>query len=316
METVTLSSLMKPGHTAVVTGASSGIGRAACLRFAEAGMSVWMIDIDAEELLLAQQLAKTKALAPDKQVVLAEVVDVGNVQAMHQLSDQVFEACKACHVLMNNAGISLGGGALTGIEVVQKTMNVNTYGPIHGCLAFVPRMKASGEPGIIINTGSKQGITMPPGNLTYNMSKAALKCYTEGLEHELMLERKSGSGKLRAALLVPGWVNTSILLKAERTKAIEQGEKYDPSKAFFHEEKPQPGAWMPVQVVDFMKEELDKGRFYVMCPDNDVDRETDNLRMAWSMNDIIHDRPPLSRWHPDFKEQFTEFVQAGKKDNS
>ena len=59
---------------------------------------------------------------------------------------------------------------------------------------------------------------MPPGNLTYNVSKAALKAYTEGLEHEFMKERTAGTGQLRAALLVPGWVNTSILLKAERVQ--------------------------------------------------------------------------------------------------
>jgi NAD(P)-dependent dehydrogenase (short-subunit alcohol dehydrogenase family) len=271
-----------------------------------------MIDIDAEELLLAQRLCKSKAPSPDKQMVLAEVVDVANAEALQLLADQVFEACKACHIVMNNAGISLGGGALFDIQQVQRTINVNTYGPIHGCLAFVPRMKASGEPGIIINTGSKQGITMPPGNLTYNMSKAALKCYTEGLEHELMLDRRSGAGKLRAALLVPGWVNTSILLKAERAKAIEKGEKYDPSATFFHEEKPHAGAWMPSQVIDFLQQELDQGRFYVICPDNDVDRKTDNLRMAWSMSDITEDRPPLSRWHPEYNDKFNELVEATK----
>ena len=204
---ITLTSLMKPGNTAVVTGASSGIGRAACLRFAAAGMHVWMLDNDGDELLLAQRLVKSKAAVEKQQLILAEVVDVADATAMEQTAVQVFENCGACHVLMNNAGIQLGGGALTNMEEVHKMMSVNTYGPIHGSLAFIPKMKESGEPGIIINTGSKQGITMPPGNLTYNMTKAALKCYTEGLEHEFMLERLKG-GKLRAALLVPGWVNT------------------------------------------------------------------------------------------------------------
>ena len=118
---------------------------------------------------------------------------------------------------------------------------------------------------------------MPPGNLTYNISKSALKCYTEGLEHEFMKERTEESGKLRAVLLVPGWVNTSILLKAER---VNKGSDFDADKVFFHEEKPQPGAWMPKQVIAFLVQEVDKGRFYVICPDNDVDRETDNLRMV------------------------------------
>ena len=226
------------------------------------------------------------------------------------LSDEVFKDGGKCHFLMNNAGVGRGGGPMTAMETVRFTMGVNTFGPIHGCLAFVPKMKELGEVGIIVNTGSKQGITMPPGNLTYNMSKAALKCYTEGLEHEL---REQDGGKLRAALLVPGWVNTSIMLKSIRADKLSKGEAFDASSVFFHEEKPAQGAWMPQKVVDFMIEELDKGKFYIICPDNDVDRETDNLRMTWTMQDITEDRPPLSRWHPDYKDKFTDFVEANKK---
>lgn len=228
---------------------------------------------------------------------------------MVTLSDDVFDDGGKCHFLMNNAGFSKGGGPMTDIETVKFLMGINTYGPIHGCLAFVPKMDASGEMGIIVNTGSKQGITMPPGNLTYNMSKAALKCYTEGLEHEL---REKG-GKLRSALLVPGWVNTSIMLKTIRAEKKAKGEEFDPANVFFHEGKPNPGAWMPQQVVDFMFQELDNGRFYIICPDNDVDRETDNLRMTWTMQDITEDRPPLSRWHPDYKEKFNSFLAANRK---
>jgi short-subunit dehydrogenase len=193
--------------------------------------------------------------------------------------------------------------------VTFSTMAINTYGPIHGCLAFVPKMKESKQPGIIVNTGSKQGITMPPGNLTYNMSKAALKCYTEGLEHDL---RNSEDSKhhLRAAFLIPGWVNTSIALKSIRQKKLENGEEFDPSAVSFHEDKPASGAWMPQQVVDFMIQELNKGRFYIVCPDNSVDRETDNLRMTWTMQDITQDRPPLSRWHPDYKEKFHDYLMT------
>ena len=231
---------------------------------------------------------------------------MSNTAAVQALADKVFANGGKCHFLMNNAGTGLGGGAMTDMDMVQRVMSVNTYGPINGCLAFVPRMK---EPGIIVNTGSKQGITMPPGNLTYNMSKAALKTYTEGLEHEL---RQKSNRNLRAALLVPGWVNTSIVKKTIRDKAVVAGEAFDESSVPFHEDKPAEGAWMPSQVVEFMINELDKGRFYIICPDNDVDRETDNLRMTWTMQDITQDRPPLSRWHPDYKEEFSAFLETNK----
>lgn len=311
---VTLTELMQHGNTAVVTGASSGIGRSACIKFASHGMNVWMIDIDSTELLQAQKIVKMEHAKHDDQLILAEVVDVSNYDAMCLLANQVFDATGGkCHIVMNNAGIGLGGDSMTDIQVLQKVMNVNTYGPIHGCLAFVPRMKESKEPGIIINTGSKQGITMPPGNLSYNMSKAALKVYTEGLEHELMASRMNGACKLRAILLVPGWVNTSIALKSNRIKAIEKGEVYEDDQAFFHEGKPHSDAWMPMQIIEFMQKEIDMGRFYIICPDNDVNRETDDLRMTWTMQDITQNRPPLSRWHPDYKDAFAEYIKQGKE---
>ena len=274
-------------------------------------MNVWMVDIDAPELSVAQNLVQ--AAAATGTTIESRVVNVADAAAMETLATEVFAAHKACHILMNNAGIGQGGNSMTDMSTVQNVMSVNTYGPIHGCLAFVPKMKASQQEGIVINTGSKQGITMPPGNLTYNMSKAALKVYTEGLEHEFCKSRCNEGGKLRAALLIPGWVNTSIVLKVERAKAEAESKKFDAGTVFFHEDKPATGAWMPQQVVDFMIEEVNSGKFYVLCPDNDVDQHTDKLRMTWTMQDITEDRAPLSRWHPDYKDKFNEFLAANPK---
>jgi NAD(P)-dependent dehydrogenase (short-subunit alcohol dehydrogenase family) len=314
-------------------------------------MHVWMIDIDEKELILAVDKIKAAASLPTTcttnttmtttttdskldsttfQRIEYRVVDVSNYQAMIQLADQVFDDDDDyCHILMNNAGIGLGGGAITTpLDTIQHVMNVNTYGPIHGCLAFVPKMKASQQPGIIINTGSKQGITMPPGNLIYNMSKAALKVYTEGLEHEFMLERRNkGSNNnnnnsdrkslLRAALLIPGWVNTSIVLKAMRVQGDDQDNDNNNNNDIpFHEDKPAAGAWMPYQVIDYMIQQLDLGRFYIVCPDHDVTRHMDNLRMTWTMQDITHNRPPLSRWHPNYQEEYNQYLQENNNNNN
>lgn len=82
------------------------------------------------------------------------MVDVSDASAVESLAGQVFQKDGKCHILMNNAGIGLGGGAMMDMDTVQKVLGVNTYGPIYGCLAFVPRMKASQEPGYVINTGS------------------------------------------------------------------------------------------------------------------------------------------------------------------
>ena len=310
-----MSSVLVPGKTAVITGASSGIGKAAALDFAARGMNVWLVDVDQDELQTTTELTKSKCLDASKQTIQGRIVDVSDEAAMKKLADEVFETNQNCHFLFNNAGIQLSvpaGGILANNNAMKSTLDVNLYGPIHGCLAFVPKMKESGEECIVVNTGSKQGITMPPGNLPYNVSKAALKCYTEGLEHDL---RNSPDSKVRAALLVPGWVNTSIVLKNERMEALAKDPEtiFDPDSVFFHEDKPASGAWMPKQLIDFMVEELDQGKFYLIAPDNDVDRQTDNIRMTWTMQDITQDRPPLSRWHPEYKDKFTEYLKENKK---
>lgn len=304
-----MSRVLAAGNVAVITGSSSGIGKAVARHCAQLGMKVFMADIDEKELIEAVKEvgAVAKGGADD---VRGVPTDVADAEAVGRLKDAAFAATGAVHFLMNNAGMERKGtGPLAPLEAWRRVVDVNTFGPINGCQTFVPAMKASGQPGLIVNTGSKQGITMPPGNTAYNMSKAALKVYTEGLEHEL---RSDPDNKLTAALLVPGWVNTSIALKAARDEAEKTGEEWDDSKAFFHEGKPQADAWMPQQIVEFMIQELDKGRFYIMCPDNDVDRETDNLRMTWTMQDITQDRPPLSRWHPEYKDAFAAFVAESK----
>jgi NAD(P)-dependent dehydrogenase (short-subunit alcohol dehydrogenase family) len=332
-----------------------GIGRAACVKFAQQGMHVWMVDIDEQELIMAVDKVKLLAAASttattttttdmrSSQRIEYRVVDVSDYQAMTQLADQVFDDTNHnsnskhndgnyyCHILMNNAGIGQGGNAMTSLPIVQHVMNVNLYGPIHGCLALVPKMITSQQPGIVINTGSKQGITMPPGNLSYNMSKAALKVFTEGLEHDFMLQRRRQQQQqqqqqnnevpqpqLRAALLIPGWVNTSIVLKAMRAKndKDKDDDHNNNDNVPFHEDKPAAGAWMPQQVVDFMIEQLDLGRFYIVCPDHDVSRQMDDLRMMWTMQDITQNRPPLSRWHPDYQDAFNQYVQANNNNNN
>ena len=313
---LTLSNIFTKLNTAVITGASSGIGRAAAIKCAQSGMHVWLLDIDAKDLAKALPLVQSHA---DSDAHIQDlVVDVSQEDQMKEAADKVFqhESTKSVHFLMNNAAIQLGGGPLDQpMDTFRKVLDVNTLGPIIGCQAFVPKMQAEGQEGVVVNTGSKQGITAPPGNLTYNVSKAALKTWTEGLEHEFMKRRMDGSGKLFAGLLIPGWVNTSIALKEARMRAENEGklDEFDEGKVFFLEDKPAEGAWMPMQVIDFMMEELGKGRFYLVCPDNDVDRQTDNLRMTWAMQDITQNRAPLSRWHPDWKDKFTEYLKENKK---
>ena len=74
-------------------------------------------------------------------------------------------------------------------------------------------------------------------------------------------------------------------------------------------EKP-PEAWSAEQVVDFMIDVMGKGDFYILCPDNAVTREMDEKRIRWAANDLIENRPALSRWHPDYKDAFERFMRS------
>ena len=94
-------------------------------------------------------------------------------------------------------------------------IDVNFWGVVHGVQAFAGRMLAQGTPAMIVNTGSKQGITTPPGNLAYNVSKAALKTYTEGLAHAL---RNEPGAKISAHLLIPGFTFTGMTGGATRSR--------------------------------------------------------------------------------------------------
>ena len=84
-------------------------------------------------------------------------------------------------------------------------MASNLWGVVFGVQTFAPGMIARGRPGSVINTGSKQGITTPPGNPAYNVSKAGVKVFTEALAHELRNARGAPS---LAHLMIPGFVFT------------------------------------------------------------------------------------------------------------
>jgi NAD(P)-dependent dehydrogenase (short-subunit alcohol dehydrogenase family) len=268
-----------PGRAAVITGGASGIGLAAARRFIDAGMKVCIADVNPDALAAARESLGANAIA-----VQTNVADVAQVE---HLRDRAFEAFGEVAVLMNNAGVGGGGGPWSGYAGWQRVLGVNLWGVVNGVHAFAERMIAQGAPCAIINTGSKQGITNPPGDTAYNVSKAGVKTLTEGLAHAL---RTTPGCKVTAHLLVPGFTYTGL------TRARLS-------------EKP-PAAWTPEQVVDLLLERIGHGDFYVICPDNDVTTAMDNARVQWNVDDIIKNRPALSRWHPDYAEEFAAWMRG------
>ena len=277
---------LAPDRVAVVTGAASGIGLAAAGKFASLGMKVYMADTNAGALSAAA--ARVAELAARPGDVRSLVVDVGSLEDVRRLKTAAYEAFGEVALLMNNAGVGGGGGLLGDPAQWRRILDVNLWGVVNGVQTFAPAMIREGATGAIVNTGSKQGITCPPGDTAYNVSKAGVKVVTEALAHEL---RNIDGCLVSAHLLIPGFTFTGMT----------QGSRT---------EKPA-GAWTAEQVVDFLMASMSAGDFYVLCPDNDVPRELDELRIFWAANDIVQNRPPLSRWHPEFKSAFAEFMKAG-----
>ncbi|MEO6300539.1 MAG: SDR family NAD(P)-dependent oxidoreductase [Paracoccaceae bacterium] len=277
--------VLTAGNTAVITGGASGIGLAAATSFAKAGMQVAIADLGADRLAAARD----QIIAAGAQDVLAIEVDVADSAALSTLADAVTSRFGGTDLLMLNAGIGPDSTIAGPHSVWQRIIAVNLWGVINGAQAFLPGMLERDRPGVIICTGSKQGITTPPGNPAYNVSKAGVKVFAEALEHDL---RNRPNAKISAHLLIPGFVFTGLT----------QGDRI---------EKPD-AAWTAAQTVDFMLQSLERGDFYILCPDNDVPRALDEQRILWAAGDIVNNRPPLSRWHSDHADAFKALIGKTK----
>jgi NAD(P)-dependent dehydrogenase (short-subunit alcohol dehydrogenase family) len=274
---------LQAGRVAVITGAASGIGLAAAVRFAGMGLKVCLADLSAEAL---ERAAESVVDVSGRDAVLTVATDVSRLESVQALRDAVYARFGEVGVLMNNAGTSPGGGPYEHVDRWRRVLEVNLWGVINGVQIFTPSMLAQRNACAIVNTGSKQGITCPPGDTAYNVSKAGVKVLTEALAHSL---RNEEGARISAHLLVPGSTFTGMT-RRNRT------------------EKP-PGAWTPEQVVDMLVERMNQGDFYIICPDNEVTTEVDNKRILWGAQDITENRVPLSRWHPDYKEAFEAFLK-------
>ena len=275
---------LAPQSVAVLTGGAAGIGFAAASRFAAMGLRVCIADLGGDRL--SQAAEALSALAPDGPAgVMAQPADVSRAEDIQHLEAVVRERFGGTDLLMNNAGVQPGSALFGPGEAWDRVIGVNLWGVIHGSRTFAPGMIARGRPGFIINTGSKQGITTPPGDPAYNVSKAGVKAFTEALQHEM---RNTPGCRVTAHLLIPGFVWTPLTANGRTAKPD--------------------GAWTPEQTADFMVDHLAAGDFYILCPDNDVSRPVDERRILWAANDIVENRPALSRWHPDYAAAFKAFA--------
>ena len=276
---------LKPGHVAVVTGGASGIGLAACRRYAAMGLSVVVADLpDAALETAARTIAADSPRGAE--AVQAVATDVASRSSLAALAEAVAGRFGRIDVVMANAGVQPGSAILGEADNWDRILAVNLHGVIDTVRAFLPGLLSGGGPGLVVITGSKQGITTPPGDPAYNVAKAGVKAFAEAVQHEL---RNRPGRAVTAHLLIPGFVFTPLTANGRTAKPA--------------------AAWTPEQTVDFMLDRLGHGDFYILCPDNDVSRALDEKRILWAAGDIVENRPPLSRWHPDYGDAFAAFLE-------
>ncbi|KAF9887350.1 hypothetical protein FE257_010345 [Aspergillus nanangensis] len=297
---------LQPSKTALITGAASGVGYATAALCRDRGMHLALLDIDAANLEKAKQ---TLAAMDSSLKTESYVIDVGDRGRWSEIAQQIHSTFNEVDLVMLNAGkgykpqqSSRSEGRLkpwTDVDYWKKTFDTNVFGPLNGLDSIIPLLLSapspSPSPKSIVITGSKQGITNPPGggNPAYNASKAAIKSLTEHLAHDLRSDPTTAH--ISVHLLVPGWTWTGLMGNVGPTAESEV--------------KKMAGAWYPSQVAEVLVQELEKGSFYIICPDEETDWPLDQARMQWGSDDVIEGRPALSRWEESWKQRAAEGIQ-------
>ncbi len=192
------------GKRALVTGAASGLGRALAKALAERGADVALLDLDEEGLRRTAEMVEARGRR-----CLAHLVDVSDWDAMRAVAEDVGEAWGGVDLLVNNAGIGLGGELVdVPVEEMRRIVDVNLMGEIYGCKLYLPGMIERGE-GHIVNVASLSGLVVLPLHLPYALTKFALVGFSEALWIEL---KRRGIG---VTMVCPGAMRTAIMESAK-----------------------------------------------------------------------------------------------------
>ena len=261
-------------RVAVVTGGAAGIGRALVERFAVEGMRLVVADV--EEAALDKTVAELAEGGADVMGVPTDVTSPASVEA---LADAAYRAHGAVHVLCNNAGVGPPGGKVwdTTPNDWKWAFGVNVFGVAHGIQAFVPRMLASGEEGVVVNTSSPDGPIAPmPQASVYAATKCAVTCLTECLAAQLAAE----GSRIGAAVFYPsgrGLLDTGLWTSDRNRPADLARERPRDTPAMTVAELQAKG--IPVQpldeLADLVVDGIRDGRFVMVL---DLDRHAATLR--------------------------------------
>lgn len=271
-------------------------------------MHLALLDINSSSLQKAS--TTLQSLTPDdnsKAQTLTYELDVSDLSAWEKVHSDLSQRFSTIDLLFLNAGMSMKPTTSQPWEdaaYFHKTFSVNFFGVVHGLATFLPMVQKSTGPSAVVLTGSKQGITNPPGNPAYNATKAAVKTVAEQLAYDLRTSSSPGyAPHVSAHLLVPGWTFTGL--------SGNQGPVPDEEALA---KKPR-GAWLPSQVAEYGVRKIQEGKFYIICPDTDVDEALDQARMSWGAADVVEGRSPLSRWDERVKDEAASWIskEAAKR---
>ena len=199
---------------AAITGAASGIGRALALELAKQHCHLALSDVD--DAGLAETAKQASALGVK---VTTAKVNVADRDAVHAWADQVVHDHGKVNMVYNNAGVALGGtGEDTDYSDYEWIVGINMWGVVYGTKAFLPYIKQAGEEGHIVNISSIFGLFAQPTQSGYNMSKFAVRGFTESLRQELDLE----GGKVSCTCVHPGGIKTNIARNARMSNSVEK----------------------------------------------------------------------------------------------
>jgi hypothetical protein len=201
------------GKVAVVTGAGSGIGRALAYELSKRGATVVISDVD--EVGLAETARHARSLGA---TVHEKRLDVTDRNAVLSYADAVAAELGVINIVINNAGIAFTGDIedMT-FEQIERVMDVDFWGVVHGTKAFLPYLIASGD-GHIVNISSLFGILAVPGQGAYNSAKFAVRGFTEALRQEMLLAKRP----VRVTCVHPGGVKTAIARNASAVEGHDQ----------------------------------------------------------------------------------------------
>ncbi|HEY7912125.1 MAG TPA: SDR family oxidoreductase [Blastocatellia bacterium] len=199
------------GTTAVITGATSGIGRATAIEFARAGARV---------VVAGRRKERLKELAGEIEAkggeALAVPTDVAVQAQVERLVEKAIERFGRIDTLVNNAGVGLAARfSDTTLEDFRRVMDVNFWGAVYACKVAVPHMRAQSGGGVIINVSSILGKRGIPFETAYCASKFALAGFSEALRAEVM------SDAIDVSAIYPGAVETEIFESATNKTGLE-----------------------------------------------------------------------------------------------